>query len=210
MRPLLSTVAALSLLLVGCTDMQGYGPDGPSVDTSIERDIGDDSEDPNTGPNNDDEPNSDDDPDNDPTQDDPSDGWDALPPDAPDGSVIHAVITCGLLDGAHDKTFEKSGDVWFETASSGNGVFEDLNPCMSRNGGGEHGDKWLRWDDEPSIYMNAAGLDHDLWPTDATDRWIGEVEPMNEPSRECVDNLAARGLTFPVTMTFEVLSVELH
>ncbi len=210
MRPLLSTVAALSLLLGGCTDMQGYGPDGPSSDTSIERDIGDDSEDTNTGPNNDDGTNSDDDPDNDPNKDDPNDGWDALPPHAADGSVIHAVITCGLLDGAHDKTFEKSGDIWREIASNGNGPFGDLTPCMSRNGGGEHGDKWLRWDDEPSIYLNAAGLDHDLLPTDTTDRWIGGVSPMNEPSRECVDNLAARGLTFPVTMTLEVLSVELH
>ena len=210
MRILIATTA-LSLLFTGCVDPRlarepsamenGDADFGPDKNTDASDDDQNSNEDP---PGNDEEPPAGDD------GDPPVDGWDASPPvDAPDGSTLTTVITCGLLDGPHEKVFEKSGEVWLEVESIGDGPFEDLYPCMTRGGDGSRGDKYMIWDEDPSMYLNAAGLDHDLVPMETTDRWIGEVAPMNEPSRECVDALAERGLSFPITMTLEVLEMNL-
>ena len=204
---ILVVTAALSLLFAGCADPRGYGAPTQFQNDVDEMDDGsDDSQQNDDGnDNNDDDPNNDD-----PNNDDPVDGWDALPPDAADGSILEGVLNCGLLQGTHYKTFEKQGDIWAEIESEGDGPYEWAMPCMSRGGEGSRGDKFLTWDDEPSMYMNAAGLHHDLTPTQTTDRWMGEVYPMGESSRECLDNLADQGLTFPVAMTFEVTHVELR
>ncbi len=207
MRILVAT-AALSLLVAGCAVPDGS--DRPTMQDELQDDLVDDDDDPadDEDPRDDEDPANDEDPTDDPGDDDPVDGWDALPPEAGDGSLLTVVITCGLLQGPHTKTFEKDGDIWTEIESIGAGPYEELYPCMGR-GGDARGDKFLTWDDEPSLYMNAAGLDHDLWPTETEDRWFGEVAPTEEPSRECVDNLASMGMTFPIAMTLEVIDVEL-
>lgn len=206
---ILAPLAALSLVLVACERPTGesFQPvpgdsaeddEGPALDDS-----GDGDEQDPTGDDGDDG--------NDDQNDDPEDPvdemWDAAPPDAPDGTLLYTDVTCGLLDGLHTKTFEKQGDLWIEIDGTGNGPFEELYPCMGRSGDGR-GDKYLTWDDEPHIYMNAAGMDHDVWPTETEDYWIGEVNPMEEPSRECVDNLASMGLSFPITMTLRVTGID--
>jgi hypothetical protein len=129
------------------------------------------------------------------------------PPEAAEGSTLSLILTCGLLDGPSQKDYELRGERWFEVGGVGNGVFESLEPCLSRQGG-DRDDKFMVWDDD-TLYMSAGGLDHDLTPTTVTDRWFGEVTSAREPSRACVDALADLGLAFPIALTVEIIEVDL-
>ena len=116
--------------------------------------------------------------------DEPDPVWSAFPPQAGDGSRLYGVLHCGLLDGPHYKVFEKNGDSWDELEEgTGNGPIREARPCMSREADEVRG-KFLVWDDAPSIYMSAAGMDHELLPTTVENRWFGEVTPMSPPSED--------------------------
>ena len=196
-------LATLSLL-AGCSVGDDGAARSPFGQPAAEWDDRDDAGDLNDPPSPTDD---DDDDDNNGTggdDDDAAEGWDALPPEAGDGSTLTLILTCGLLDGPHENLYEKTGDRWHQVEGSGNGVFEWADPCMTRTE-----DKYLTWNEAPALYLTAGGLDHDLSPTTTQDRWFGDVTSQRESSRECVDNLAERGLSFPVAITIEVIDINL-
>ena len=130
-------------------------------------------------------------------------GWDASAPDqGTDGWLVEGTIQCGLLDRAAPKQFLKSGAVWTELAFDFSArMLDGLEACATQS------EKYLRWNDDDSVYFMAAGMDHWLEPTDTPNVWGGIVQPAGESSPACDAALAQHGLSWPVHLTWTVTSL---
>jgi hypothetical protein len=127
------------------------------------------------------------------------------PPQEPEiGTILTVDVTCGLIDGVGQKTFEYAGDELWDRIAGEGVMYDDLKICTVPDA-----DKWLEWDFSSSSAMMlvTAGLEHDLQPTDDPDRWFGEVTPIDARSQECLDALDTHGLSFPIHMSLSVIDV---
>lgn len=141
-----------------------------------------------------------------PGEDEPGeDLWDAAPPDVPNGTLLEGTIHCGLLTTSANLTWEKTGARWDQLPGGSTGLLPGLEVCTGR------GPRTLQWDEEPSIYIEAGGLAHWLFPTAVADYWAGAVEPVGPEARsqDCLDVLDSYGLMWPVQLSFEVTAIYL-
>jgi hypothetical protein len=140
-----------------------------------------------------------------PTDDDDATlSWDPTPPEAPDGATFVAVLSCGLFAGPIDRTWIKTGDVWEEPAPGPEGPslpIAEVQPCM------QQGAKQLSWLDSGAIQFEAATWSHALQPSPTEDVWLGEGSPIGDPSDECLDGLAAAGLSLPVRFSLSLSEI---
>ncbi|MCO4772885.1 MAG: hypothetical protein KDA24_22830 [Deltaproteobacteria bacterium] len=204
MRRLL--LVLLALAFAGCTTPSegGVSPFAQAdEDYGDDELVGDDDDatDDSTGDDDDSVPLGDDDD----ATDDPDDkGWDPSEPESLDGSLVHFDLDCGLLMGAARKTWERADDRWVELRIEGqeSRPRPELEVCFS------DGNKFLEWADDGEIYIEAGGLGHDLSPTLVEDRWMGSVYPLTESSPQCDEALALAGLSWPVTMSLELVAFE--
>jgi hypothetical protein len=187
-------IAALSIL-VGCTSADPSGTGFSSVDRGdAEGVVAEDPTDDTAVPADDDEDTTDD-----TTSPLEPSGWDSAPPsEIEDGWILEGTVVCGLLDRAAPKQWLKDGDVWTELPF-------DFSPRMlpGIEHCGSNSPKLLRWTDD-SMYIEAAGMAHWLYPSDTPDVWAGTVEPLGESSPECDAALASHGLSWPVHLSFTV------
>jgi hypothetical protein len=126
--------------------------------------------------------------------------WDASAPDDPeDGWLFEGTLVCGLLDGAAAKEWELREGTWDELPTPNpTRLLAGIELCA------QDSPKYLRWNDDDSLYIEAAGMGHWLEPTGTEGLWAGTVEPLGEITPECHAALADHGLSWPVTLTLRL------
>lgn len=124
-------------------------------------------------------------------------GWEAAAPDVPDGSRLYGTLTCAVLAGPTEKAWQKQGDGWNEIPGFEGEVLPGLEVCLTDS------PRTLQWDADGSITFVAGGWEHRLAPTEIEDRWVGETEPVDEPSDGCRLNLAESALELPIALSFD-------
>jgi len=210
MRNSLAILIALALpaCSVGPVEDDSFGradtPDSPDSDATNPDDPADPTD--NEVPADDD---GDDDDVDDEQPDDPDTTWDNAAPEVEDGTTVTFDLSCGLLEDTTRKTWQKNGDVWdevFNETAAVVGPHQDLMPCFDRDAP-TGPDKFLTWDEDGFIYIESAGLAHDNRPTPTDDFWLGEVYPHADPSPQCIEALAGRGLSFPVPMSLKLVEI---
>jgi hypothetical protein len=205
---LLSTLFLASGCVVGDFVGQGEGDDGGFAQnddrpTGEEIDEGDDDDDLQEDV---DEPDEPDEPADDDDDDDDEPLWDWTPPAAV-GVRIEGVVQCGWLAGPSNAGFEFDGQAWQQYQTEGSAeVRPELLPCTGAEMDPDF-NKRLHWDADGSIYFEAAGLGHDLWPSTIELMWLGDVFPLGEPSDACLHALEEAGVVSPMMMSFTVESI---
>jgi hypothetical protein len=135
--------------------------------------------------------------------------WDPSPPEAIEGTRIVGQVSCGWLTGPQDVSWERLGESWLEESTEGGSttVRPELMPCFGAPANPAY-DHRLSWYDDGTMFFQAGGLDHDLWPIGPEMTWLGEVVPTGGPSPECLDALEAVGMELPVIMQLEIVAIE--
>jgi hypothetical protein len=153
-----------------------------------------------------------------------SDGdWDPTPPmDAPVGSIMVAVVECGMLTGAQSEYWVRTeeGWEWEQFAAYEHDFFDEYDDAgevlyTGRPYDGLFGcfeletwDRTLFWDeDDGFIEYFQGGWAHDMTPTDIEGLWLGVTYPLHDPSEDCVANMEALGLEIPSTLSLHVYGV---
>lgn len=124
--------------------------------------------------------------------------WDASEPDVPNGTVMDATFTCGLMDGSFSGWFEKIDEGWTPIGNDAQPIMA-LRDCAE----GPELDPVFDWEDDGSIYFTVGSTEHWLAPKGSVDQWFGEAGPA-EPSAGCLSAIEGLGLELPVALTMAV------
>jgi len=121
---------------------------------------------------------------------------------------ITGTINCGWLDGSLERAWTWDGDAWAEEHLEGDvQAWPDLTACYTAAAQPEF-DHRLAWYEDGTMFFQAGGLDHDLWPAASDFTWLGEVVPTGGPSPECLEALEERGIVLPVIMQLVIHSID--
>ena len=199
------TLAFVSMLLLvaACdgsydTNDRGFGGgsgDGYEYEPSDENPVetGDD-DDAQTGDDDDAQTGDDDD------DELPAPDW--FVPPTEDGSQITVEILCSFLDGPGTTIWEKQGDEWLPVGGSGSPPNPALESCFLD----DSRVKYMEWYDDGTMWMEIAGLGHELEPSTVESVMNGVAYEM-EPTDDCRRAIEDAGLPNPIPFTLRFLEV---
>ncbi len=128
--------------------------------------------------------------------------WDPTEPDVPDGSTMETRFVCGFMQGGFDGYWEKQDGEW-DLVGTNADPFPELIPCLG------HGpERWFVWEPDGTIHFVMGGIEHLVEPTEVEDRWMGGAWTVDEPSEECQQGLEELGLSMPLTLQLNLVSIE--